>query len=281
MFKDDRLYLITELMDADITQILPQLTKSTKIQITRDVACAVAFLHSFSPPIMHRDLKPSNVLISKESGSVKLTDFGVSRLDNANTTNMTRDAGTLLYMAPEIFASNSGYGTSADVYSFGLLTVEVWTGENPFAPHEFNWILDFMEKIRTQEVMPGVDRLPEDCPDVIKEIVKSATGWIPESRPSMDFIKKRLTSTFAMMSKKSLPMPKSSNLFSQSFSKSISSSQSGSSLLDEDSFHVVESSKSSSEKGKEEEEEEEEEHEQEQEHEKDKEEEEKKQEEDQ
>ena len=207
LLKDQRLYLITELMDTDLTQLLSQLDDQMRAQVSMDVASALAFLHSFVPPVLHRDCKPSNVLVSRD-GRVKLADFGVSRLGASSDTQMgqmTRDAGTLLYMAPEVFASNQGYGTSADCYSFGLLLIELWTGENPFAPHEFSWILDFMEKIRTQEVLPGVDRLGDDCPAVIRELAASATSWIPEARPSMAFIVKRLKSSFAGISA-SLPV---------------------------------------------------------------------------
>jgi serine/threonine protein kinase len=78
-FDHETLYLITELMDTDLAGILAQLDDRMRIQVTIDIASAVAFLHSFQPPVLHRDLKPGNILVSRD-GRIKLADFGVSRL---------------------------------------------------------------------------------------------------------------------------------------------------------------------------------------------------------
>ena len=161
------LYLVTELMDTDLGAVLPQLTDDrVRVQVTMDVASAVAFFALVSASDFASRFEAGQHLISLD-GRIKLTDFGVSRLlvDSATQkAQMTRDAGTLLYMAPEVFSSNVGYDTSADVYSFGLVVIEVWTGMNPFAPHEFTWIFEFMDRIMSKEVVPGFNNLPRAVP---------------------------------------------------------------------------------------------------------------------
>jgi serine/threonine protein kinase len=121
---------------------------------------------------------------------------------------MTRDAGTLLYMAPEVFSSNAGYGTSADVYSYALVVLEIFTGESPFAEVDFRFMLEFVDMILSKRVSPNVSRLPVSCPDVICEIVRQASSYEAEKRPSSKEILKRLNSAFRGMSAASLPVQK-------------------------------------------------------------------------
>ncbi|WP_233355431.1 protein kinase domain-containing protein, partial [Vibrio cholerae] len=73
---------------------------------------------------------------------------------------MTRDAGTVLYMAPEIWSSDQAYGPSCDIYSYGIVVIELWTGQNPFYPAEFTWILEFLDRVRNKAVVPGVEHMP-------------------------------------------------------------------------------------------------------------------------
>ncbi len=145
-------------------------------------------------------------------GRIKLTDFGVSRLlvdSNTQKAQMTRDVGTLLYMAPELFTSHHGYDTSADVYSYALVVLEVFTGEPPFAPLNFTFMLEFVDKVIARKIEPGVERLNlMACPDVIREVVKSGASFSPSDRPSMAHIYKSLTSVFKGMSTASLPVQK-------------------------------------------------------------------------
>lgn len=198
--KEEYLYLVTEMMDTDLLGILDQLDDAMKTQVTVDVASAMSYLHSFQPPVLHRDLKPSNILVSRD-GRVKLSDFGVSRLLKTDS-KMTRDAGTLLYMAPEVWSQDHGqkaeYGTASDVYSYGLLVIEVWTGKNPFHPAEFTWILEFLERMRQKIVVPGVDHMPPSCPQVIVDVTRAAVSWEASERPTFLEIVTTLTSSLSL-----------------------------------------------------------------------------------
>lgn len=138
-------------------------------------------------------------MLLTRSGTVKLADFGVSRLQSRNTNNpaptQTKDAGTLLYMAPELWESGAVYGTACDVYSFGLLLVELWSGRSPFYPHEFTWMLDFMERVRAREVVPGVANMPLITPDVVRSTAARCADWDPTVRPAFKFIAKAFGET--------------------------------------------------------------------------------------
>lgn len=82
--------------------------------------------------IIHRDLKPANVMITK-NGRVKLTDFGIARPQelSLHTTESENIAGTLPYMAPEIFDRNE-YMPRTDIYALGATLYECIAGERTF-----------------------------------------------------------------------------------------------------------------------------------------------------
>ena len=68
--------------------------------------------------VHNRDLKPENILLDR-NGHIKLTDFGLSKMDvNESTKGATTLCGTLAYLAPEVF-EGKGYGTSVDWWSLG------------------------------------------------------------------------------------------------------------------------------------------------------------------
>eukprot|EP01091_Cochliopodium_minus_P017224 TRINITY_DN6687_c0_g1_i1.p1 TRINITY_DN6687_c0_g1~~TRINITY_DN6687_c0_g1_i1.p1 ORF type:complete len:1044 (-),score=244.24 TRINITY_DN6687_c0_g1_i1:15-3146(-) len=98
---------------------------STSINILLDSAEGMRYLHSLN--IIHRDLKAGNLLITDDM-HVCVTDFGVSRL---NRTEMSKAAGTPMYMSPEIL--NGGrYDPSADVYAYAFVIWELFNGKLPY-----------------------------------------------------------------------------------------------------------------------------------------------------
>ncbi|XP_058219059.1 cold-responsive protein kinase 1-like [Rhododendron vialii] len=100
----------------------------TRTRICIGVAQGLAFLHEeVRPHIVHRDIKASNILLDKDL-TPKISDFGLAKLIPANMTHVsTRVAGTIGYLAPE-YAIRGQLTRKADVYSFGVLLVEIVTG---------------------------------------------------------------------------------------------------------------------------------------------------------
>lgn len=112
-----------------------RLAPAQLLQLFLQVTDAVAYAHSRL--VVHRDLKPSNILVTPQ-GEVRLLDFGIAKLmedDDPQTTDLTRQLGrpyTPDYAAPE-HMSNRPVGTTADVYSLGVVLYELLVGQRPYA----------------------------------------------------------------------------------------------------------------------------------------------------
>ncbi|XP_073125888.1 serine/threonine-protein kinase-like protein At3g51990 [Henckelia pumila] len=106
----------------------PGWVKRTRFAL--QVARAVQFLHASNPPIIHRDIKSSNILIDAKFSS-RLSDFGLSLRGHVEDVKVrsTPPAGTFGYLDPEYLAPGD-LSTKSDVFSFGILMLEIITGRN-------------------------------------------------------------------------------------------------------------------------------------------------------
>ncbi|KAH1099618.1 hypothetical protein GLYMA_13G033000v4 [Glycine max] len=179
-------------------------TKDGNIHLTYDkiyniaigVARGIAYLHhGCEMQILHFDIKPHNILLD-ETFTPKVSDFGLAKLypiDNSIVT-MTAARGTIGYMAPELFYKNiGGISHKADVYSFGMLLMEMASKRknlNPHADHSSQlyfpfWIYNQLGK-ETDIEMEGVT---EEENKIAKKMIIVSLWCIqlkPSDRPSMN-----------------------------------------------------------------------------------------------
>ena len=108
----------------------PLIPEAVCAKITQQLLCGLSYLNT-NMRQMHRDIKPDNILINKK-GFVKLTDFGITKQHTGDETEKNRTfVGTLTYMSPERMEGEN-YSYSGDVWSLGILLVELCTGKFPF-----------------------------------------------------------------------------------------------------------------------------------------------------
>ncbi|KAJ1259374.1 hypothetical protein BS78_10G149600 [Paspalum vaginatum] len=109
----------------------PVMDWSTRIKIAAGSARGLAYLHEdCHPRIIHRDIKSSNILLDDQF-EAQVADFGLARLAENDVTHIsTRVMGTFGYLAPE-YASTGKLTEKSDVFSFGVVLLELITGRKP------------------------------------------------------------------------------------------------------------------------------------------------------
>ena len=131
--------MVMELMDISLAKFIEsnksKIKFCNKISILYNVSLGLCFLHNCKPPILHCDLSSNNVMLTSELVA-KIGDLGVAKIVRANSkqikNNFTMAPKSLHFMPPEALVDdNPVYSTSTDVFSFGGITLHVFSEEWP------------------------------------------------------------------------------------------------------------------------------------------------------
>ncbi|KAH9748611.1 protein kinase domain-containing protein [Citrus sinensis] len=212
----------------ELNQTNIKLNWEKRSDICVGIAKGLAFLHEeLVPHIVHRDIKASNILLDQEFNP-KIGDFGLAKLFPDNITHITtRIAGTTGYLAPE-YVLGGQLTMKADVYSFGVLVLEIISGRNSGKAMwgqmnkfllEWAWQLHQEEK-PLELVDPELGEYP---PNEIIRYMKVAffcTQAAASRRPQMNQVIKMLTKNIRL-NEEELTAP---GLFQDSESSSVGTS---------------------------------------------------------
>ncbi|KAI3721234.1 hypothetical protein L2E82_32240 [Cichorium intybus] len=168
-----------------------------RLNIARDTAEGLAYLHfSAVPPIYHRDVKSSNILLD-EKLNAKVADFGLSRLAEADLSHVTTCAqGTLGYLDPEYYR-NYQLTDKSDVYSFGVVLLELLTSQKAIdfnrPPDDVNLAIYVKRVVEEERLLDAVDRNLKTGASKLELETMKALGFLAVScleerrqdRPSM------------------------------------------------------------------------------------------------
>ncbi|ESO85259.1 hypothetical protein LOTGIDRAFT_130675 [Lottia gigantea] len=179
--KEEPIYIVTELMsNGALLNYLRDGSKNLDLQTLIDMAAQIASGMSYleERKFIHRDLAARNILVG-ENNEVKVADFGLAKIIDEES-NPTNDAEVpIKWTAPEA-ALYRKFTTKSDVWSYGILFVELMTkGEIPY-PGMGNG--EVLEKIKGGYRMPK----PTDCPEAAFEMVLKCWDEDPENRPSFE-----------------------------------------------------------------------------------------------
>lgn len=136
-----------------------------------------ALEHAHQKGIVHRDIKPQNIMLLK-NGIVKVTDFGIAKLPNAETVTVKDSAiGTVFYISPEQ-ASGSKIDARSDIYSLGVMMYEMATAKLPFTA-------DSPVSVALMQINDTARPVREENPDIplgLSQIIERAMNKDPELR---------------------------------------------------------------------------------------------------
>lgn len=177
-------FLVMELVDGQTLSARITAGSFDEAEIERvaiELAEAIAYAHARD--VVHRDVKPGNVLLN-HVGAVKLADFGIARLigDTVRHTKTGHAVGTAAYLAPEQVLGEP-LTTAVDIYSFGLVVLEMFTRTRAFPG------------MPTEAALARLSRQPEipsDVPATWRVLLTDMTARDPARRPSATEIAERL-----------------------------------------------------------------------------------------
>jgi Protein kinase domain len=143
------------------------------LEAFQNIAKGLVELHGI--PIVHRDLKPQNVLL--HDGRWKLSDFGIAKEYGDTTSTLTwKGAGTLPYMAPELFVPPGVASPKSDLYAMGCVGFEMWSGSTPF--HEEDPV-KLLAEIKDVAAPPLADSVPPS----VRRLIARLLNKDPAARP--------------------------------------------------------------------------------------------------
>ncbi|ONM33337.1 hypothetical protein Zm00014a_018805 [Zea mays] len=184
-----RLCIVTEFLPrGSLFRLLQR--SATKLGVRRhvhmalDIARGMNYLHHSSPPIIHRDLKSSNLLVDK-NWTVKVADFGLSRLKRETFLTTKTGKGTPQWMAPEVLR-NEPSDEKSDVYSYGVILWELVTQKIPWEN------LNSMQVIGAVGFMNQRLDIPSEVDPQWRSIILNCWESDPQQRPSFQELLERL-----------------------------------------------------------------------------------------
>jgi eukaryotic-like serine/threonine-protein kinase len=177
--EDGLYYIVTEFVHGART--LAAYTRPDNLLPIDDVVgimfkCARALHYAHSRGVVHRDVKPSNIMLTTDS-DVRIIDFGIALLADADFSRIEGIAGSPSYMSPEQIQSHEITGRS-DQYSLGAVMYELLTG---FRPFRAGTLAKLLHQI-VYATPPPIHSLRKEVPEDLEHAVATAMQKEPDSR---------------------------------------------------------------------------------------------------
>jgi serine/threonine-protein kinase len=177
-----RHYIVMEYVDgpscADLLRQHRMFDADDTVRIVRDACHGLDYAHRAG--VVHRDVKPGNLLVSNETGTTKLADFGIAKAaEQTRITQVGAVLGTAAYLSPEQ-ASGEEAGAASDIYSLGVCAYQFLAGR---LPHEYGSLTELALK-QQQERVPPITEFRGDVPAALDQAVRVCLERDPARRYS-------------------------------------------------------------------------------------------------
>lgn len=141
---------------------------------------AQALAHAHSMGIVHRDIKPGNVIVHWPSRSLKVTDFGIARGDDAQATRTGVVLGTPAYLAPEQLAG-ARPDPRTDLYALGVMLFELCSARRPFESTAMGALLREVAQNAAPDLRSLAPRVGEEVAALVARLLRKRAAERPQS----------------------------------------------------------------------------------------------------
>jgi serine/threonine protein kinase len=155
--------------------------------------CARALQYAHKRGVIHRDIKPSNIMLTRDN-DIRIIDFGIAILRDADVSKIEGIAGSPSYMSPEQVES-AEITTASDIYSLGAVIYELLSGFRPFRASTLSRLLNQI----VYATPPPLHTLREGIPDELEQVVMTALAKKPEARFTGAEFSARLTRVYQQL----------------------------------------------------------------------------------
>jgi serine/threonine-protein kinase len=175
-----RHYIVMEFVDgpscSDLLREHGQLGIEDTVRVVVEACHGLDYAHRAH--VIHRDVKPGNLLISNETGAVKLADFGIAKAaEQTRVTQVGSVLGTAAYLSPEQ-ALGKEAGAASDIYSLGVCAYQLLTGR---LPYEYSSLTELALKQQNENVDPIRSFRPE-VPEELDRAIRVCLARDPAMR---------------------------------------------------------------------------------------------------
>lgn len=141
------------------------------------IECAEALDYANQQQVVHRDIKPSNIMYDPDTGSVKITDFGIARITDSSKTRTGTVLGTPNYMSPEQCMGKKVDGR-ADLFSLGVVLYQLCSGALPFKGESMATLMYAI----VNDPPIDIRTVKPDIPATVRKVIHNAIVKKPEKR---------------------------------------------------------------------------------------------------